>query len=109
METETQTATETTAAPAAPAAPAAAASKGSAQKEAVYQFAVAALGEAKPAEGQPLKSLVTKEIRKTIRAKLFAGAREGSIKLKRPMDDSKLKKYCSSLINNWLKKDPRFN
>lgn len=78
------------------------------QKDAVYKFALEALA-AKPAEGQSLRSLVTKEVRKAIRVRLFQGVKSGEIKLARAMDDSKLKKYCSSLINNWLKKDPRFN
>lgn len=77
------------------------------QKDAVYSFALEALS-AKPAEGQSLRSLITKEIRKAIRLRLFQGVKSGEIKLARGMDDSKLKKYCSSLINNWLKKDPRF-
>lgn len=79
------------------------------QKDAVHQFALEALAGAKPAEGQALRSLVTKEVRKSIRLKLFEGVKSGTIKLGNAMDDSKLKKYCSSLINNWLKKDPRFN
>ncbi len=79
------------------------------QKDAVFQFASAALGDVKAPEGQALRSLVTKEVRKAIRLRLFEGVKTGSIKLSRTMDDSKLKKYCSSLINNWLKKDPRFN
>lgn len=79
------------------------------QKDAVHRFALEALqGVAKP-EGASVRSLVTKAIRKAIRLKLFDGLRLGSVKLARPMDDSKLKKYCSSLINNWLKKDERFD
>lgn len=102
MEQENQVnSTETAAAPEAKAT--------TPQKDAVYQFAIEALAGATPAEGQALRSLVTKEVRKSIRLKLFEGVKSGSIKLARSMDDSKLKKYCSSLINNWLKKDPRFN
>lgn len=80
------------------------------QKDAVYNLAVAALAGAQPAEGQPLKSLVTKEVRKAIRVGLFEGIKNGSIKYsKADKTDGQLKKYCSSLINNWLKKDNRFN
>jgi hypothetical protein len=81
------------------------------QKDAVYQFAAEALASAGsvPNDGQAVRDLVTKEVRKSIRLKLFSGVKTGQIKLARSMDDSKLKKYCSSLINNWLKKDPRFN
>ena len=79
------------------------------QKEAVLKFANEALANVTRADGQALRALVTKEVRKAIRVRLFQGIKAGEIKLARPMDDSKLKKYCSSLINNWLKKDPRFN
>lgn len=101
METQNQVNSPETAAPAAKAT--------TPQKDAVYQFAVEALAGATRAEGQALRALVTKEVRKAIRVRLFEGVKSGSIKLSRSMDDSKLKKYCSSLINNWLKKDPRFN
>lgn len=80
------------------------------QKDAVYQLALTALAGAQPAEGQPLKTLVTKEVRKSIRVGLYNGIKAGSIKYsKSGKTDGQLKKYCSSLINNWLKKDPRFN
>lgn len=78
------------------------------QKDAVFSFLISAL-ENKPAVGQPLKELVTKEVRKVVRTRLFQEMKAGNVKLKQPMDDSKLKKYCSGLINNWLKKDERFN
>lgn len=103
METETQVTNS------APAAEPAAKSTGIQQKKAVLQYALEALGGAAPAEGQTLKNLITKEVRKSIRLKLFEGMKSGAIKLSRPMDDSKLKKYSSSLINNWLKKDTSFN
>ncbi len=82
------------------------------QKDAVYNFVREALVEGNAiaqAEGMKLKELVTKDIRKIVRTRLFQGMKGGDIKMKRPMDDSKLKKYSSGLINNWLKKDPRFN
>ena len=79
------------------------------QKDAVVKFALEALNISGVKEGTSLRSLVTKEVRKAIRVRLFQGIKAGEIKLSRAMDDSKLKKYCSSLINNWLKKDPRFN
>jgi len=84
--------------------------EGASQKDTVYALALAALGEAKPAEGQPLKSLITKEVRKQIRVKLYEGIENGTIGYARSgKTDGELKKYCSSLINNWLKKDARFN
>lgn len=82
------------------------------QKDAVYNFVREALVEGNAiaqAEGMKLKELVTKEIRKIVRTRLFQGMKNGDIKMKQPMDDSKLKKYSSGLINNWLKKDHRFN
>lgn len=79
------------------------------QNEAVFKFVNEALGQVTLSEGQKLKELVTKEVRKVVRQKLFAAFRSGDIRLAKPYDDSRLKKYCSGLINNWLKKDPRFN
>lgn len=81
---------------------------GLSQVDAVYNFTIEALSN-KPATGQKLKELVTKDVRKVVRTKLFAAIRSGEVKLRPQYDDSKLKKYCSGLINNWLKKDPRFN
>lgn len=81
------------------------------QKDAVFNYvteALAAAGKSR-AEGETLKSLVSKEVRKVVRQRLFAAIKGGEIKISKEMDDSKLKKYCSGLINNWLKKDPRFN
>lgn len=79
------------------------------QKNAVYNFVTEALGSANKPEGTKLKELVTKEVRKVVRLRLFAAVKSGEVKLSKQYDDSKLKKYCSGLINNWLKKDPRFN
>jgi hypothetical protein len=80
------------------------------QKDAVFNFLVEALnGNTKRADGEGLKVLVTKDIRKVVRQRLFQEIKAGNVKLARPMDDSKLKKYCSGLINNWLKKDERFH
>lgn len=83
-------------------------SKKLSQKDAVFNFVIAAL-DAKPGPGEVLKSLVTKDLKKVVRTRLFEELKLGNIKLKRTMDDSKLKKYCSGLINHWLRRDPRFN
>ena len=99
--------TAVTQAPEATQATAATSSKLS-QKDAVFSFLLEALNN-KPAEGQTLKSLVTKEIRKVVRQRLYQEFKAGNVKLSKTMDDGKLKKYCSGLINNWLKKDERFN
>lgn len=81
------------------------------QKDAVHKYVTEALAELGTIreEGVKLKDLVTKELRKTVRTRLFQAIKTGEIKLSKTMDDSKLKKYCSGLINNWLKKDSRFN
>ena len=79
------------------------------QKDAVYTYVTEALGGQQPGEGQKLKDLVTKEVRKVVRQRLFSAVKSGEVKVSKQFDDSKLKKYCSGLINNWLKKDTRFN
>lgn len=79
------------------------------QKDAVHNFVTEALNGQTPGEGQKLKDLVTKEVRKVVRQRLFQAVKSGEVKLSKQFDDSKLKKYCSGLINNWLKKDSRFN
>jgi hypothetical protein len=81
------------------------------QKDAVFSFLIEALGGAvhNRNPGESLKTLVTKDIRKVVRQRLFQEIKAGNVKLGSPMDDSKLKKYCSGLINNWMKKDQRFN
>lgn len=79
------------------------------QKDAVFNFVTETLAGQTPAEGQKLKDLVTKEVRKVVRQRLFQSVKSGEMKLSKQFDDSKLKKYCSGLINNWLKKDSRFN
>lgn len=79
------------------------------QKDAVTVFITEALKGVTVPEGVKLKDLVTKDVRKVVRQRLFNGFKAGEIKLGKTYDDSKLKKYCSGLINNWLKKDNRFN
>lgn len=79
------------------------------QKDAVFNFVNEALKDVTKAEGVKLKDLVTKEVRKVVRTSLFAAVKSGEVRLSKQFDDSKLKKYCSGLINNWLKKDTRFN
>ena len=80
------------------------------QKEAVKQFILEAV-EAKGCvreEGAPFSVLVTKDIRVSVKERLFSGFRDGSIRLKSEKDDKALRKYCSGLISNWLKKDKSF-
>lgn len=79
------------------------------QKDAVFKYVSEALVNTVQGENQKVRDLVTKEVRKTVRQRLFNAVKTGEVKLSKQFDDSKLKKYCSGLINNWLKKDPRFN
>jgi len=59
-------------------------------------------------EGQSLKDLITKEIRKEVRLKLIARFKAGEISCKKTYEDKALAKYCSGLISNWLDKDKRY-
>ena len=81
------------------------------QKDAVFNFTTEILVSAGKSrvQGEPLKTLVTKEIRKLVRAKLIESLKKGETRLSKSFDESRIKKYASGLINNWLKKDPRFN
>lgn len=79
------------------------------QKDAVYKYVTESLAGTTLPEGVKLREMVTKDVRKVVRTRLFNAIKVGDIKLAKTYDDSKLKKYCSGLINNWLKKDSRFN
>ena len=86
------------------------------QKEAVFLYVTEALhgvtiteGTPPITEGTPLKTLVTKDVRKVVRTKLFDGIKSGVIKYSPSKTDAEIKKYCSGLINNWLGKDERFS
>lgn len=76
------------------------------QKDAVFVFVTEAV---QGVDGTKTKDLVTKEVRKVVRQRLFAAVKAGDVRVSKQFTDSKLKKYCSGLINNWLKKDSRFN
>lgn len=81
------------------------------QKEAVFNFiteAIAAEGKTR-LEGSKLRDYVTPAVRKVVRQRLFAGFRAGEIGMKKVKDDNALKRYCSGVITNFVKKDPRFN
>jgi hypothetical protein len=83
------------------------------QREAVFKFITEALSE----DGKTLaefKILMEQDkkqlqsLRKVVRQRLFTSIRSGETRLGKEYDDSRLKKYCSGLINNWVAKDPRF-
>lgn len=79
------------------------------QKEAVKTFLLEAVSGMEKTSEMSIKDLVTKDIRKQVKARLFAGFKDGSIKLSKPKTDTELNKYCSGLISNWLSKDKTFN
>ena len=81
------------------------------QKEAVYTTVINVLSEngIKFEEGMIVKEVLTTEMKKTISSILFEGFRSDEIELKKCFEDDKLKGYISGLLNNWLRKDKRFN
>lgn len=81
------------------------------QKDAVFNFITEAINaEGKPRlEGSKLRDYVTPAVRKIVRQRLFAGFRAGEIRMKKDKTDEALKRYCSGVITNFVKKDPRFN
>lgn len=81
------------------------------QKQAVKQFLKEALDNKgiTMAEGDAMKSYISKEMRKEVAQRLFNGMRDGSIALSSQKDDKALRKYSSGLISNWLKKDKDLN
>ncbi len=76
------------------------------QREAVFKFVTEFIPVKQ--EGQSLKSLLTKEIKKAVKVRLIGEIKAGTVACSKEMDDKKLNKYCSSLISNWLKKDSRY-
>lgn len=73
------------------------------QSEAVRQAVINVCGQVEGAYNP------TDAQRENIHAILFEGFKSGTIELKSPKPDAELKRYCSSLTNNWLRKDPRLN
>lgn len=47
--------------------------------------------------------------RKAVQVLLFDALKAGNVKISCEKTDAQLRKYCSGLVNNWLKKDPRFS
>lgn len=84
------------------------------QKDAVYSFLTAALIGTTVTVAQlkdkAVKTAEKKAVLKSARVQLFDGIKTGAIEYSKrdSKTDGELKKYCSSLINNWLKKDERF-
>lgn len=73
------------------------------QIDAVYELA---LKYTKPEDraNTPLKELITKEVKKSMRLELFQMIKAGQVKYRRDTNDEpKVRKYCSSVINNYVK------
>lgn len=82
------------------------------QKDAVYNAVVSVLNNAgvQVAEGTNYASVLTREHRASITNILFQGFKNDSIQLDKTFsDDKELRTYCSGLISNWVRKDPRLN
>jgi hypothetical protein len=83
------------------------------QRQAVYQTVCEVLGHERTETDDVL--VLTSEQKQTIRASLCDGFISGEIELadnarkKMEEDDKWLGRYVSGLLNNWMRKDKRFN
>lgn len=65
--------------------------------------------------GQDVKNILTSTMKKAVKDILIQQFKSGSIdctddfKKTKLSSDNELSKYCSGLISNWIKKDPRLN
>jgi hypothetical protein len=65
--------------------------------------------------GSDVKSVITSDHKKKVKDILITGFKNGTIDYTEDfaktklVSDSELSKYCSGLISNWIKKDPRLN
>jgi len=82
------------------------------QKEAVYHFVNQALEGTDVTVAQlkdvSVKTAAKKAVLKQVRVNLFHGFRNGTVKISKQKSDGELKKYCSIITCNWLRKDKRF-
>ena len=80
------------------------------QKDAVFKYYIESLERHNVdiTEKVPLKSHMNKSIRAMTRRKLYNGFKNKEVRLNSDYSNGKLKKYCSSLIDNWMKKDERY-
>ncbi len=78
------------------------------QREAVFEAVHSVLkAEGEFTEGE--KASLSKEQRAKVLKKLMDGFQKGKIELSTQYEEKDLKSYTSSLLNNWLRKDPRLN
>jgi hypothetical protein len=65
--------------------------------------------------GQNVKSVLTSSMKKAVKDALIQQFKAGKVdcteefRRTKLSSDSELSKYCSGLISNWIKKDPRLN
>lgn len=83
------------------------------QKDMVYKLFNEAIQEdGKIVAGYPLKTYITKPVKKEVRSALFFMFKNNELSYKSnktEKNDKQLRKYCSGLISNWLSKDDRYN
>ena len=88
------------------------------QKEAVYSATMSVLTEKGISfeDGQNIGDVMTKEIRESIQAIVCEGFRNSEVEFRQTdsnssklTDRAKLSSYVSGLVNNWFRKDKRFN
>jgi len=75
------------------------------QKEAVYNAVTEVIGEERTIEDDALT--LNKDEKASVRAILLEGFDNDTIEIKNSQED--MKKYVNGLLNNWLRKDKRFN
>ena len=75
------------------------------QKEAVFNAVTEVIGETRTIEDDALT--LNKDEKASVRAILLEGFQNETIEIKNTQDD--MKKYVNGLLNNWLRKDKRFN
>jgi hypothetical protein len=76
------------------------------QKEAVFNAVTEVIGVTRTAENTDPLTL-SKDDKASVREILLEGFENNEIELKSNQDD--IKKYVNSLLNNWIRKDQRFN
>lgn len=77
------------------------------QKDAVYSTVKSVLAEHGITHEDYTQLEMTKEMKQVCISILVHGFENGEIELKSPQDN--LKSYVNGLLNNWLRKDKRFN
>ena len=86
------------------------------QKTAVYEATMATLAEKQIdfTDGENLSQVMTKDLRKDVVSIVTAAFVAGEVELSaeakaKYSDEAKVKAYASGLVNNWHRKDTRFN